>query len=440
MILEIFGFTAAGGLLTWTYLDRAGVSDSAKIQRIANNCGINVKEDGKVRTIQLLKKRRISGGMEYVYRLPLGLSFDDVRAKQAHLEDGLNHKRGILDLTVDDLKTIRIGGDLIPQIKTLLAGKKHRKEIVMDYDGTLRIRVYAAPMPSLVAFDDRTIDACGKAGGWLICVGETREGTVFHDFDQIPHMVVAGTTRYGKSVFLKNVITTLVTTKAKDARFTLLDLKGGLAFSRFRDLRQVETVAKDVDESLAALTKVHEEIKRRQREFLAKGYEDITEANLKQRHFIVIDEGAELASAGETNTELKRKKAQCEHIVAEIARIGGGLGYRLIYCTQYPTADTLPRQAKQNSNARVCFRLETDVASRVVLDETGAESLPLIKGRAIYRTDRKLIVQTPYIENAFIDRTIRPHIVIKAREETAPNVGEPTKENREARRYTLDIS
>ena len=38
-------------------------------------------------------------------------------------------------------------------------------------------------------------------------------------------------------------------------------------------------------------------------------------------------------------------------MLSHIARIGGALGFRLIFCTQYPTGDTLPRQVKQNSDA-----------------------------------------------------------------------------------------
>jgi S-DNA-T family DNA segregation ATPase FtsK/SpoIIIE len=253
--------------------------------------------------------------------------------------------------------------------------------------------------------------------GWEVCLGFAREQTVYHDFDKIPMMVVAGTTQYGKSVFLKNAITTLINNHPNDVSITLLDLKGGLAFNRFKNCRQVVTVAKDVSESLKALQAVHAAIITKQAEYLKNGFENIRDSKDKKRHFIIIDEGAELASKGATDPEVKRMKMQCEHIIAEIARIGGGLGFRLIFATQYPTADTLPRQVKQNCDARLCFRLQTDVASQVVLDEAGAEKLPLIKGRAIYQTDRKLIVQTPLIENELIDRTIRPHIVIKPRKE-----------------------
>lgn len=432
MILEIVGCTLMGGLLSYTFLDKHGATEASKIQRVANTCGLNVKEGGKQHTIHLLRRKRHPWGTEFVYRIPLGLSFGDFQNKKQHIEDGLNHKRGLLDLTLDDIKSIDLRGDILKQIKKLLTGIKHRKEILMDYDGTLKIRIYREPLPELVPYDESTMNQCH---GWLVYIGVSREATIFHDFDKIPHMVVAGTTRYGKSVFLKNVVTTLVHTQPKAVRFTLFDLKGGLAFNRYKDIRQVETVAKDVEESLEALRAINLEMKARQAAFLEKGYEDIKEAHMKERHFVIIDEAAELASDGEPDQATKKMKIECEHIISEIARIGGGLGYRLVFCTQYPTGDTLPRQVKQNCDARICFRLLTETASRVVLDEPGAEKLPLIKGRAIYRTDQKYLVQTPFIENGFIDNLIKPHITIKPRKEQPD--GSPTKEAAAGRSYTL---
>jgi S-DNA-T family DNA segregation ATPase FtsK/SpoIIIE len=423
------------GVFGFTILDKHAASEAKKIQRIAANCGLSVRDDGKLITLHLLRKTRHKWGTEYVYRLPLGLSFEEVQKKQRTIEDGLNQKRGLLDLTIEDLKNIQWKNDLLEQIKNMMSGGRRRKEILMNYDGALQIRVYKDPMPELVPFTEHTLHSCK---GWTVSLGESREAAIYHDFELIPHMVVAGTTRYGKSVFLKNTVTTLIHNHPEHIRLTLIDLKGGLAFNRFSSVRQVLTVAKDAEEALKALRGIHEDIKRQQAEFLYKGCEDVREAGYKHRHFIVIDEAAEIASQGEPLKEIRLIKSECEKIIAEIARIGGGLGYRLIFATQYPTADTLPRQVKQNCDARLCFKLQTDTASQVVLDESGAEKLPFIKGRAIYQTDRKYIVQTPYIENLFIDRTIRPHITIKGRKEEYHEAG-TAKQTLEGRGHTLII-
>ena len=104
-------------------------------------------------------------------------------------------------------------------------------------------------------------------------------------------------------------------------------------------------------------------------------------------------------------------------IVTDIARRGRAAGYRLIYATQYPTNETLPSQVRANIGARICFRLETNAQSRAVLDEGGAEELPEIEGRAIFRRVTNFVVQTPYIERKTIEQVIQPHILIKPRKD-----------------------
>lgn len=412
------------GLLGWTHMESRGKNDADKIQKIAKYCGL-IKKDGKETfTIHLLAKRHRKWGTEYVYRIPLGFSFCDFQDKRQNFEDGLNIRSRLWEIiTIDDILKLKWNKTILQQIRDIINTPRQRKEIVMDYDGTLIMRVYKSPMPKKVDFDDDLLASCKK---WGVCIGESREGRVFHNFEKNVHMIVAGTTRYGKSVFLKNVITTLIHNNPDRVRLHLIDLKGGLAFNRFANCRQVTGVAKDAFEALDILTKIQDEMKERQRIFLSKGYEDITEADYRERDFIIVDEAAELSPFKIDTPETKKAKGDCEKILAEIARIGGGLGYRLVYATQYPTADVLPRQIKQNATSKLCFLLDTATASNVVLDESGAESLPWIKGRAIYKTDRKTVVQAPLITNKYINEVIRPHINIKPKEELN---GEPTTRN-----------
>jgi DNA segregation ATPase FtsK/SpoIIIE, S-DNA-T family len=130
---------------------------------------------------------------------------------------------------------------------------------------------------------------------------------------------------------------------------------------------------------------------------------------------------------------------RCEAIITDIARRGRAAGFRLVYATQYPTNETLKSQVRQNIGARVCFRLETSAASLAVLDETGAEELPLIPGRAIYRTDTKTILQAPYIENGYIREAIEPHIVIRARESEVNTSVESGTKGATPRKRTLNV-
>ncbi|MCX8047347.1 MAG: FtsK/SpoIIIE domain-containing protein [Anoxybacillus gonensis] len=437
LLFEILSSLVAGGIAATTYFKQHGTGDDkTKIERIAANAGL-VSKDGK--QIRIYRRTKGEGFTEYVFQIPLGLSFADFEKKKHVFEDGINIKRSTLDISLADLKSITLRSNPIPQIKSLLQNKrKQNKEIDMSFDGMLKIRVYERPIPEWLPFDDSMLSKCQ---GWEIPVGVSRSGFVTHDFDIIPHMVVAGATRKGKSAFLKLLVASLIARHPDDVRFTILDLKGGLAFAKFRDARQVVTVAKNVHESIVALRAIREEMNERLEQYLAAGIEDVRAAGVKERHFIIVDEAAQIASAGETDKEIKRLKVECEHILSEVARVAGALGYRLIFCTQYATADTLPRQIKQNADAKLCFRLQTEVASQVVLGEgeTDAAHLPLIPGRAVYMTDRKKIVQCAYVADDDINRLIGPHINIRSRKEER-DIEKSNREGTTARSYSLIIS
>lgn len=128
----------------------------------------------------------------------------------------------------------------------------------------------------------------------------------------------------------------------------------------------------------------------------------------------IIDEVGELNPLEAVTKEEKKLKQECQTYMSQIARLGAGLGFRQILATQYPTGDVIPRQCKQNSDAKISFRVQSATASRVVLDETGAENLPQIKGRAIYQTaNKREILQTPLITSEIIQHSILPHVIDK---------------------------
>lgn len=404
MIFEILTTASMAGIAGSTYYfqNRSGSNDHEKIKTIAYAAGLNTNE-GSIRIYRKVKNR---GYSEYIYKIPLGLSFKQFEEKKQLFIDGLNNKSES-GFNLANLKNINWKKDVIKQLKDAINNRIILdKQIEMEYDGMLRFRVYEKGLDKLYLYNDEMLQ---QLSGWEVPIGYTFKDFIKHDFEKLQMLVVAGTTRYGKTVFLKNAITTLINNKPDDVRFTLIDLKGGLAFSRFANCKQVSQVAKDVDETVQSLEDIHSDMLKRQQEFLNKGFEDIAEAKYKNRHFIVIDEGAEIAGF-----EDKAQRERCTYLVGEIARLGAGLGYRLIFATQYPTADVYPRSVKSNTSASLCFKLKNATQSMVVLDRGGAEDLPAeLYGRAIYQTDRDRIVQTPFIKNKYIDNKIKIHIRAK---------------------------
>jgi DNA segregation ATPase FtsK/SpoIIIE, S-DNA-T family len=378
-----------------------GNNDKQKIKRIfeATGYGVPDKERKKLMTPQFRKKLPIMDqeeqiGTRYLYKIPLGLP----ATKAAEMEksvgfftDGLNR----------------------PVIV------EFRRVLEKDPRKYLTISVFNKDIPNLYPYakipEQKPIEE-GKDKGkmeWLIPLGRTLEEIIWHNFDHTPHMTVAGTTRFGKTVFLKVLMTYLTEQHDEDVEFYIIDLKGGLEFGKYECLRQVKAVASNPEEAQALLfylTNADEGdeskplplglMQEEYRLFRKKGWNNIVNTPLKKRRFIIVDEAAQLAPEKWMKPQLKAQLGYCQYSLSEIARIGGALGYRLVFATQYPTADTLPRQIKQNADGKITFRLPSSYASDVAIDEKGAEKLPSnIKGRGLYKTHELKEMQVPFISD-----------------------------------------
>jgi DNA segregation ATPase FtsK/SpoIIIE, S-DNA-T family len=275
----------------------------------------------------------------------------------------------------------------------------------------LYVDIFNNDVPTKVLYKDVPFQK-----GWVVPLGKNEKGWHFHDFDKTPHCTISGTARFGKTVMLKNMMTYLIEHHPDDAEFIIIDLKGGLEFKKYRDLKQVIEVASDPTEAFEALRIVHMIMEQSMAEFKKNGWTNIVDTPLRKRLFIIVDEGAQLAPDKFMTKAQKDMLAACQYTLAEVARVAGALGMRLIFCTQYPTSDTLPRQIKQNADLKVTFRLPAGYASMVAIDDYGAEELPSdIKGRAIIKTHEKKIVQVPYITDDEMMKRLEVYRVAKVR-------------------------
>ena len=425
MIFEIGSSIVMAGVAGYSYLKTSGpaTNDAEKIQRVFANSGLTIKENGRTKTIRLHRKRKIESGTEYVFQLPLGMSSKQIIDHQHVIEDGLNIRTRIRDVDLSKLLQIKWDRTALEQIKKILSNTTiARKEVEIDFDGMLRIYVHERELATNIDWDDSMI----KPGSWSVPIGSERSGMIYHDFDKRKHLIVAGATGFGKSVVLKTIVTSLIMSKQDDVSFTLIDLKGGSAFNRFKDAKQVEHFGKDPKEASAILTTVQKKMNAAYEEIVEGGFEDITEAGIEKRHFIIIDEGADIAGDAKTMD-----------VLTDIVRKGRGAGFYVVYSTQYPTAQSVPMAVKRNIPARLCFILDSATASMAVLDRPGAEDLPEIPGRGIYKEVKQRIVQTPYMTNKQIEDRVRPHVVIKARGEKTDE--QKSDETTKDRKYSIEF-
>lgn len=401
MLFEILTSSVMGGIALNAFIKKKGLAtnDSGKIQRIISLSGLNIKDGKDTLTTQLIRKKQCDWGWEYKYRIPLGRSFNDYLSKMDILQDGINNRRKRISFT--DLKSLSFDNNVVLQLQELWKKKlTDIKEIELDFDGLLIIRIYDKPLSKQIHWHESLLES----GKWSVPIGYTRKGDVIqHNFDKDKHLIIAGATGYGKSAILKLITTTLIDQQPENTELSLIDLKGGSAFHRFKDCKQVKYYSREPDEAEKVLEAIQIEMNRSFESVVNNGFEDVKEAGVKKRHFVIIDEAADL-------TEYKKAM----NIITDIARRGRSAGYYLIFCTQYPTMQVIPPQTKRNIIARLCYVVDTDTASRVVLDEGGADKLPDIPGRGIYKNNvKRYVVQSPYISNEIIHKIILPHFINK---------------------------
>ncbi|WP_317957687.1 FtsK/SpoIIIE domain-containing protein [Oceanobacillus kimchii] len=292
---------------------------------------------------------------------------------------------------------------LVDDDKLQVLEKVLNKPVKITFAKTkLHIKVYKHSLPINIAYNWIQSD------GWTLPIGQSLDGPVMHDFDKIPHMTIAGMTRHGKTVLLKLILSHLIYCNPDDVEFYIIDLKGGLEFSQ-HNYKQVKKVASSPLQAYDLLKDLAVDIELDMAHFKQKGYNNVLNTNIKRRKFIIVDEGAELVPHKYMDKEERKKLDYCQYALSNIARVSGALGYRLVFATQYPTADTLPRQIKQNADCKISFRVPTEVASRVAIDDQGAQDIN-IKGRAIYRTSDKQLIQVPYISDDEIKGRFKEYV------------------------------
>lgn len=244
---------------------------------------------------------------------------------------------------------------------------------------------------------------------WKVPIGKTYKETVYHDFDRTPHLVGGGTTRYGKTNLIKVIKTSLILNNPENVEFYLIDLKAGVEFYKYRNLKQVKMVATDVQETYELLTVVLNKLNSQKQYFRDNGWTDVTESPIKRRVFVVVDEAGDLVPEKFMESEERKMHEACQWALAHLARIGGAFGFRVLFFSQYTTSDVLPRQVKQNADAKICFKIQNEYASEVILGEgnTQAAELPKIKGRAIYKDGADLYeLQVPLIKDSTMTKLL----------------------------------
>jgi S-DNA-T family DNA segregation ATPase FtsK/SpoIIIE len=206
-----------------------------------------------------------------------------------------------------------------------------------------------------------------------ICIGKDISGNIeVIDLTKTPHLLVAGTTGSGKSVFINTLLTSILYKFApEDLRLILIDPKM-LELSVYNDIAHLLTpVVTEPKKAIIALKWVCKEMERRyslMNEESTRSLEGYNQKAVEKLPFIVvfIDEMADLMmTAGK----------EVEHYVQRLAQMARACGIHLVMATQRPSVDIITGSIKANFPSRISFQVASKYDSRTVLGEVGAEQL-----------------------------------------------------------------
>ena len=201
-----------------------------------------------------------------------------------------------------------------------------------------------------------------------IPIGVDQNGDVIRlPLDDMPHMLVAGATGSGKSVFLNTIIKSILV--QGETLIKLIDPKM-VELSQFAE--SVDEIAYEPSEASKLLFSLIEEMQRRYVKLKSKKAKSYKECNMKQI-ICVIDEFADLIISSKKLENINVDSI--EEMIIKLAQKGRAAGIHLIIATQRPDARVITGLIKANFPTKVAFATSSELNSRIILDEEGAEKL-----------------------------------------------------------------
>ncbi len=213
---------------------------------------------------------------------------------------------------------------------------------------------------------------------------------VVGELNKMPHLLVAGQTGSGKSVMINTLLCSLLYRNApSDMKLILVDPKQ-VEMAPYQDIPHLLTpVIVEPEKTISALKWAVNEMERRYTLLAEEKVRDIKSYNEKVKNktvgvtdedgnvqqvdeghmpyvVIVIDELADLMMVAARDVEA---------LIVRIAQKARAVGIHLVLATQRPSVDVITGLIKANVPARIAFTVASQVDSRTILDQIGAEKL-----------------------------------------------------------------
>lgn len=256
---------------------------------------------------------------------------------------------------------------------------------------------------------------------------------IYLDLTKLVHLMIAGTTGSGKSVFMNTLIVSLMATNTPEMlRFVMIDPKI-VELAQYEGMSHVDKIVTDMEKAGAALNELVVEMDKRYETFKDAGVKSINVynevADCKMPYIVcVIDEYADLH---DTNPHV-------EEYVTRLGQKARAAGIHLVIATQRPDAKVISGRIKANVQNAISFNLNSNVDYKTVFGKGIGNTTLMGRGDGIMRIVaypkefqrfQSAIVSPNEIEEGKVYQRIRDYfggeLVVEEQEEEVIDTEEP---------------
>ena len=262
------------------------------------------------------------------------------------------------------------------------------------------------------------LDEFRESGPLTMAIGKSIVGKpIFGDLEKMPHLLVAGATRTGKSITLQNLLMSLLYKNSPyDLKLIILDPKR-VEFTAYNNIPHLYTpIIKEPKGAIKALNWAIQELERRYEILAEQGQVNVSDYN-KKVLFPAMEKARRKGKIGDELVGLPPKMPyiviifdeyndfmlsypkEISPLITAISQKGRAAGVHLILSTQRPDVKVITGTIKANIPARIALKTTSQIDSRTILDASGAEDL-LGNGDMLYMASdnpRLVRLQAPFI-------------------------------------------
>jgi S-DNA-T family DNA segregation ATPase FtsK/SpoIIIE len=187
----------------------------------------------------------------------------------------------------------------------------------------------------------------------FVCGMDMYNQITFKCLTKAPHLLVAGATNSGKSVFINALIITLILLRSpKELKLYLIDPKK-VEFTQYQGIPHVEKVITNMEEAVKTLSLLVEEMEMRYEAMSKSGVKNIAGYNKQHKNKLSY-----IVCAVDEYNDLRLQHPEVEDLIERLGQKARAAGIHLIVCTQRPDKDVMSGVIKTNLPSRISFKLD----------------------------------------------------------------------------------